>query len=163
MEDKKETTELETAHGTLVVNNSNEEYPKIGIDVKLKGHEQDPAVPVCSIEAPPKDFPGKPHFVVRIYDGKADSFKHRIEIPVEDLESLFGRTDCLQVVCPKCGKASSTEQWNKATASFFGDKMNPIEEEYFAENGWYRGNPKLLYSCPKCDEVSPSKKLRLKR
>ena len=91
----KDKLEFETTHGTLVLNVfQNESYPAFNIDFKLRGHEKEPAIPVCMIEdaalsAASSETNGKA-IVVRVYgDLNDDEYTHRIDIPIADIEKAY--------------------------------------------------------------------------
>lgn len=60
----------------------------------------------------------------------------------------------MDLKCPKCGKASATETWNKETARYCGGEGSfpPLSEGY--------GNAVIGYYCPECDGFSSGKTIK---
>ena len=153
VDSKTGVVELETAHGTLILQPFNDcDYPGFDIDFKLKGHEDEPAVPIAMVEdASPAVTPGDA-VVVRIYGNvNDDEYTDRVDIPIKEIRDAY---DELTATCPNCGRASTLMAWNRITKECYGDEFTGIVEisdEDFTDDGRLSGDPvDHLYKCPKC-------------
>lgn len=92
---EKQTMEIKTAHGTLIVQAFDDKYyPGLNIDFRLDGHENEPALPICMIEdaaecAESYETNGKA-VVTRVYRNcNDDEYTHRIDIPIEEIKEFL--------------------------------------------------------------------------
>jgi hypothetical protein len=170
--EKSNKVELRTNHGILVLTIfDHEDYPSFDIDFKLKGHEAEPAVPICMVEDASEkvssDETNGKAVVVRVYGNCCDDeYTDRVDIPIKDIKELYEKDEI--VVCPECEMASSIWAWNKTTRDCYGDEgtgIEPMTEEDFDEkDGQLLGQPaRCLYKCPKCrHEDIPGMEIYLK-
>jgi hypothetical protein len=156
---KSNKVELKTNHGTLVLDVfDNEDYPAFNIDFKLKGHEAEPAVPICMVEDASvkvsSDETNGEAVVVRVWGNPCqEDYTERVDVPIKDIKRFYEEDE--MVVCPECEMASSIWAWNKATRDCYGDEGTGIvpmtEEDFDKEDGQLLGPPAhSLFKCPKC-------------
>ena len=92
---EKQTMEIKTAHGTLVVTAfDNPDYPGVYVDFKLAGHEDEPAVPITMIEDVAEEYTTPETnghaVVVRTYGNcNIDDYTDRIDVPIKDIEQFY--------------------------------------------------------------------------
>ena len=151
------TVKMKTNHGILIMDPFDvPDYPGFSIDFKLKGRENEPAIPVCMVEDARPDDPSEETpdnaVVVRIWgDVNQEDYTERVDIPIGDIERSYGYKEIF--VCPKCGKGSSEWAWNHATAECYGDELTGIVP--LKHNAVYKitgKSARSLYKCPKCGE-----------
>lgn len=92
---EKQTMEIKTAHGTLVVTAfDNPDYPGVFVDFKLAGHENEPAVSITMIEDVAEEHTTPETnghaVVVRTYGNcNIDEYTDRVDIPIKDIENSY--------------------------------------------------------------------------
>jgi len=92
---EKQTMEIKTAHGTLIVTAfDNSDYPGVFVDFKLAGHEDEPPVPITMVEDVAEEH-ATPEtnghaVVVRTYGNcNVDYYTDRADIPIKDIEQFY--------------------------------------------------------------------------
>lgn len=92
---EKQTMEIKTAHGTLVVTAfDNPDYPGVNVDFKLAGHEYEGLVPITLVEDVPEENATSETnghaVVVRTYGNcSIDEYTDRVDIPIEDIKKSY--------------------------------------------------------------------------
>ena len=92
---EKQTMEIKTAHGTLVVIASYDpDYPGVYVDFKLAGHENEPTVPITMIEDVAEEYTTPETnghaVVVRTYGNcNIDEYTDRVDISLEDIRKFY--------------------------------------------------------------------------
>lgn len=92
---EKQTMEIKTAHGTLVVTAfDNPDYPGVYVDFKLAGHENEPAIPITMIEDVAEEYATSETnghaVVVRTYGNcSIDEYTDRVDVPIEDIKRSY--------------------------------------------------------------------------
>lgn len=92
---EKQTMEIKTAHGTLVVTAfDNPDYPGVYVDFKLAGHENEPAISITMIEDVAEEHTTPETnghaVVVRTYgDCNIDEYTDRVDISIDDIERFY--------------------------------------------------------------------------
>ena len=90
---EKQTMEIKTAHGTLVVAAfDNPDYPGVYVDFKLAGHES--VIPITMVEDVAEEYSTSKTnghaVVVRTYsDCNDDEHTDRTDISIEDIKRLY--------------------------------------------------------------------------
>lgn len=107
--------EIKTAHGTLIVSAFDDpDYPGVGVDFKLDGHENEPGVPITIIEDVKEEHTTSETnghaVVVRTYGNcNIDDYTDRTDISIEDIKKFY-------------------KEWNDMQKEFVGLDITP--------NGW---------------------------
>ena len=92
---EKQTMEIKTAHGTLVVTAfDNPDYPGVNVDFKLAGHENEPVIPITMVEDVQEEFSSSETnghaVVVRTYGNcNIDEYTNRVDIPIEGIKQFY--------------------------------------------------------------------------
>ncbi len=92
---EKQTMEIETAHGTLVVTAFDDpDYPGVNVDFKLAGHENEPAIPITMVEDVAEEHTTSETnghaVVVRTYGNcNIDDYTNRVDIPIEGIKRFY--------------------------------------------------------------------------
>ena len=92
---EKQTMEIKTAHGTLVVTAfDNPDYPGVNVDYKLAGHEYEPAVPIAMVEDVQEEHATSETnghaVVVRTYGNcNIDDYTDRVDVSIEDIKRFY--------------------------------------------------------------------------
>jgi len=92
---EKQTMEIKTAHGTLVVTAfDNPDYPGVNVDFKLAGHENEPVVPITMVEDVVEEHATSETnghaVVVRTYGNcNIDEYTDRVDIPIKDIKKFY--------------------------------------------------------------------------
>lgn len=92
---EKQTMEIKTAHGTLVVTAFDDpDYPGVNVDFKLAGHENEPVVPITMIEDAAEEHTTPETnghaVVVRTYGNcNVDDYTDRVDISIENIKRFY--------------------------------------------------------------------------
>lgn len=92
---EKQTMEIKTAHGTLVVTAfDNPDYPGVYVDFKLAGHENEPVIPITMVEDVAEKYATSETnghaVVVRTYGNcDIDEYTNRVDIPIEGIKKFY--------------------------------------------------------------------------
>jgi len=96
---EKQTMEIKTAHGTLVVTAfDNPDYPGVYVDFKLAGHENEPAISITMVEDVAEEHTTPETnghaVVVRTYGNcNIDEYTDRTDISIKDIERFYEEED----------------------------------------------------------------------
>ena len=92
---EEKTVELKTSHGTMIVRvDDNPGYEGFVVDYKLKGHEEEPALPIVIVEDAAEEYHSEETngfgVAVRVYDSlNDDKYDTRVDIPLERIKKAY--------------------------------------------------------------------------